>query len=279
MKLVQAYKKAIFILNAIYKDKRETESSINFLLSHLLNKNINLIKQDFNKNISKKTLNTFFNYIDRALMLEPVQYITGKCEFYGIEFLIKPDVLIPRFDSEVIIEEVLKNYKENFTFLDLCCGSACLGISILLNSKNSFCHFVDISSSALKNTKLNLKKHNLSKRSKVIKSDLFKNIKFNEFDFIISNPPYIKTSDLKSVYVNLNLYEPNIAFDGKDDGLYFYKEIEKKTALYLKKDAKIFLEIPAYNKTKIKKIFNNYKLIKTVKDLNKLDRALIYLNK
>jgi len=279
MKLIDLYNNASIILEAVYTNKRELESNIFFLLSYILNKKPSLIKQDFNKNISKSKIKIFYNYIHRALKQEPVQYIVGKTEFYGIEYIVKKKVLIPRFDSEIIVEEILKHYTEHFTFLDLCCGSSCIGASVLLNTKNSFCYFLDIDNTAIENTKLNIKKHKLSSRAKIIKSDLFSNLNFKDFDFIVSNPPYLKTEELKSIYVNLNLYEPNTAFDGGTDGLYFYKKIKEDIKTYLKPEGKLFIEIPAYNKAKIIKIFNNLNLLKTVKDLNKLDRALVFTNK
>lgn len=257
------------------ENSREIESNVYFLLSFLLNKNISEIKFSFNEAVTKDVEDKFFKFINRRLEHEPVQYITGKTEFFSIDYIVNKNVLIPRSDSEILIETVLASYqnKENLIFLDLCCGTGCLGISTLLNTKNSFCYFIDISKDAIENTKENLKMHGLLNRAKIIQSNAFIELLDVKFDFIISNPPYIEDAILKTLALEITLYEPPLAFSGGTDGLDFYRVIEANAKNFLKVDGKIFLEI-SYNKAKeLETLFSNYSNHKLIKDYSGNNRV------
>lgn len=282
MTLKNLYDQAFTILTSTLGEENSSQicSDIYFLLSYLLKQNISELKLNFSQKISCELSEKFFDCINRRVLHEPVQYIIGLTEFFSQDFIVNKNVLIPRIDSEVLVENVLKNYKnkDNLCFLDLCCGTGCLGISVLLNTKNSFAYFVDYSDSAIKNTISNLEKHQLNNRSKVIKSDLFNNLESKKFDFIISNPPYIETSVLRTLALNISMYEPKMAFDGGVDGLDFYRKIGGNAHQYLKPKGKMFLETSNSKAKELTCIFSTYKDLSIIKDYCGQDRVLIVEN-
>lgn len=154
---------------------------------------------------------------------KPLAYILGYSNFYGREFRVKEGVLIPRFDSETVVEkfihEIKKQTKKINTIADICCGTGCLGITTLLeleNKLNLLC--IDISNDAVKCTSENIKKFNLIENIKITHTDLFEEkLTWQKIDAFISNPPYVKTNDVK------NSFEPHLALDGGQDGLLFYR--------------------------------------------------------
>ena len=173
----------------------------------------------------------------------PLQYILGTQEFMGYTFKVTPDVLIPRADTETVLEEVLdqlKQSKKPDTILDICTGSGCIAISLALILNPEVCIGTDISEKALKIAKAN--GENLAPMVKFIQSDLFENVT-GSYDLIISNPPYITTEECGKLMPEVKEHEPMLALDGKEDGLYFYRRITEESVAHLKDGGYLLYEI------------------------------------
>ncbi len=234
------------------------------------------------KELEENKLTQFYNLLEKIENGMPIQYITNKQEFMGLNFYVDENVLIPQPDTEILVEEVIKyirKHRENkLRILDLCTGSGIIAISIAKYLKNVEIYASDISEKALDVAKRNAKSHNVN--IKFICSDMFKNIKEKEFDIIVSNPPYIESNVINTLSKEVQK-EPKLALDGGEDGLKFYETIIKNARNYIKQSGSIFLEIGYNQKEKIKEIFNSYKYyskIKCVKDLAGNDRVIIIDN-
>lgn len=205
----------------------------------------------------------------------PLQHITGEAWFYGECFKISPAVLIPRQDTEILVDEALKYVDDESHVLDMCTGSGCILISLALKSRFKYGLGVDILSEALEIAGINAR--NLKARNVFWQqSNLFENINKNhKFDVIVSNPPYIRTSQIENLSEEVRLHDPFIALDGNADGLYFYREITAKASEYLKDGGRLIYEIGWDQADDVKSIMleGGYKEIKIIKDLAGLDRV------
>jgi release factor glutamine methyltransferase len=239
--------------------KREALSNVYIMLSHILKKSIPQVKFNSSEELKGKELELFNSYLERRLSMEPVQYIVGETEFWSIPFYVGKGVLIPRQDTETLISEFKKYFKDtekNYEFLDIGCGTGCIGISLLKIFPNSKVTFIDKDPTALEYTKKNLKRHNLLERSKVILSDLFKELKDSDkFDAIVSNPPYIPENQLKSLSIQITLFEPINALRAGKDGLEFYRTFASESEKFLKANAPLFLEIGYNQADEVKNLF------------------------
>ncbi len=189
----------------------------------------------------------FRSALERRKKREPIQHILGKTTFMGLDFKITPDVLIPRPDTEILVEEVLRNLNDGNRVLDLCTGSGCILISLLKYSNATAGVGVDISPAALAIAKENAESI-LGERAEFICGDLFEPVKElapeeSQFDIIVSNPPYIKTDVIKTLEPEVKDHEPMIALDGLNNGLYFYEKIIPEAPKYLSPGGMLFFEI------------------------------------
>ncbi len=188
----------------------------------------------FNEEIEASKQNEFFCGIERLKQGYPLQYITGRKEFMGMEFLVNDNVLIPRADTEMLVEEAISFAKKGIRILDLCTGSGAIAISLAKYIEDSYIVASDISKDTLEAASLNAKRLLMDKQIEFIESDMFENIE-QKFDIIISNPPYIKKDVIKAY--NLK-YEPILALDGGADGLDFYRIIVRDAYKYLNEKRK-----------------------------------------
>ena len=182
---------------------------------------------DPERELSEKESSLYMEAIRRRSSRIPLQHITGEQEFMGFSFRVNPHVLIPRQDTEILVETALEKAENHMRILDLCTGSGCIIISLskmILEGREPAweieCEGSDISPEALKTAKGNADR--LGARVHFIQSDLFENIR-GAYDMIVSNPPYIQTSEIEELQDEVRLYDPRIALDGKEDGLYFYR--------------------------------------------------------
>ncbi|MCR5525941.1 MAG: peptide chain release factor N(5)-glutamine methyltransferase [Lachnospiraceae bacterium] len=170
----------------------------------------------------------------------PLQHITKKADFMGLEFETAPNVLIPRFDTEFLVEEAMRYVEDGSRILDMCTGSGCILLSLMKYKNDIVGTAADISDDALALTKRNAEKLGVS--PEIIKSSMFENIT-GEFDYIVSNPPYIPSDDIEGLMSEVRDHDPRLALDGGKDGLEFYRIIANEAGKYLVPEGKVFVEI------------------------------------
>ncbi len=256
---------------SIVSDEADIEAAI--LLEFVCNTERGDLFSHPERLLSEDEEKKYFSLIERRNEKEPVQYITGKTYFYGLEFFCDKSVLIPRFDTEVLVEEVIKRAPKNSELLDLCTGSGCIAICVKHEREDIAVSASDISKEALIVAEKNKDRYNLD--IKLIRSDLFENID-KKFDIIVSNPPYIPTKVISGLDDKVKDFEPKGALDGGEDGLDFYKEIAKEAVNYLKDESILIMEIGFDQGEDVSDILhdNGYKNIEVIKDLNGLDRVV-----
>lgn len=203
----------------------------------------------------------------------PLQYIVGETEFMGLRFKVNSSVLIPRQDTETLVEEVLKVISPGMKVLDLCTGSGCIIVSILHNAPDIEGYATDISKQALNVAKENAKLNEAAVDFE--RSDLFDNVT-GTYDVIVSNPPYIKSSEIPALMPEVSVFEPLEALDGKEDGLYFYRKIIEKSGEHLKEGGRIFFEIGYDQGKEVSDLLlqAGFCDIKVIKDLSHNDRVV-----
>ena len=232
-----------------------------------------------NKEITPKERDLYVKNVKKHILGEPIQYITGKQEFMKLNFLVTKDVLIPRQDTEILVEEAIKIAKniENPMILDLCTGSGAIAVSLAKNIENARIFATDVSSKALEIAKKNAKLNGVKNNIEFIESNLFKKIKKLKFDIIVSNPPYIETDEIKKLPKDVQ-NEPIGALDGGKDGLMFYRSIAKEAPNFLNSQGYLCFEIGYNQKQKVKQILEEekkYVNIYSKKDLCENDRVVV----
>ncbi len=275
------------VLNFAYKSLlssklKNSKIDAEILLCHVLRKDLKylILNPDYILDNEKSAL--YKNLINRRKLNEPVAYILKRKEFWKNNFYVNKNVLIPRPDTEILIEETLKLVKEyqNKKILDIGTGSGCLIISILKELHNVKGVAIDVSKKALKVAKINAKLHHLENRIKFYKSSV-DNFYKGKYDLIVSNPPYINNLSIKYLAKDIVNYEPMVALRGGLDGsLLIYKVIKKSSSL-LKVGGKLLLEIGFDQKFKVMKQLraSNFYVNKIVKDYNNIDRCIVSTKK
>ena len=272
----------IAIKNAYQKLKRNNIDSAlldsEILLSEAINKSREFIILNSNHDINKKEYNYFREMVDQRIKGKPIAYLTGKKFFWKSEFEINDKVLIPRPDTEIIVEQVLNLYKKKnkINFLDIGFGSGCILLSILKERKDFKATGVDISNHALNICNINAYRLGVKNRVRLFKLDIDKFSK-GKYDLIISNPPYIKNLDLKYLEKDVIKFEPKLALDGGLDGISEIRKVIKKSSELIKKGGKLILEIAFNQKEEVKQLLrkNSFYINSVVKDLGKNDRCII----
>jgi release factor glutamine methyltransferase len=246
------------------------------LISHFLNADRVTLSTNPKKEV---VADDVLKAVNERLNGRPLQYILGCADFYGRDFLVGEGVLIPRFDTEILIDETKKIFKdrENLKILDLCSGSGIIAITLEKELKCAQIYALEKSKDALKYLNLNKEKHNCN--TEIIEADVkeyFKNLDDGFFDLIISNPPYITADEMKTLPKDVK-NEPHMALFGGDDGLSFYRTITQNYKSKLKKNGYLIFEIGYKQSADVTSILkeNDFKNIRTVKDLQSNDRAII----
>tara|TARA_Y100001970_G_C14095819_1_gene782601 strand:+ start:199 stop:1041 length:843 start_codon:yes stop_codon:yes gene_type:complete len=270
--LNESSKKLDFLSNTLAKLDSE------ILLSKVMKKDRKYLILNPKKKINDKNSKLFHHLIERRKKGEPIAYIIKKKEFWKHDFYVDNNVLIPRPDTELIVEEVLKLYttKHKLCVLDIGTGSGCILLSILGERKNFFGVGIDISKKAVNVARFNAKIHHLENRTKFYKSDVDKFL-LGKYDLIISNPPYIKKQDFKYLERDVVGYEPELALDGGQDGYSKITKVISRASVLLKKNGKFILEIGFDQKNKVINILksNKFYINKALKDYAKNDRCII----
>ena len=264
----------------ILKDKSIPSAQLDteILMAKALDKNREYIILNQDKVLNFENLEYFKKLVKERATRKPIAYLLNKKFFWKSEFYVNNNTLIPRPDTEIIIEQILKvtKNKNYLKILDIGVGSGCILLRILKERKNFYGLGVDISKNSLEISKLNAKKLFVDERVKFYKSDVDK---FNQgkYDLIVSNPPYIKRRDLKYLENDVIKFEPKLALDGGLDGLSVIRKVIKKSSELLKKNGKFILEIGFDQKNKVIKLLNNkgFYINSTVKDLANNDRCII----
>ncbi len=261
-------------LSNISKDERINEAFI--LLSYIMKKDKTYLYTHMDELVSKALEDDYKAVILLRNKLMPIAYITKRAYFMDMILHIENGVLIPRGDSEIVIE-VLSKLPTHQKVLDLCCGSGALGIAYARKFNNSNVTLIDIDDTCISIASKNVKKYHLENRMTVIKSDLFSNVANKKYDLIISNPPYIASKEINELMVDVKDYEPLLALDGGDDGLFFYKQIILESRNYLLKGGHLILEIGYNQKNAVTKLLeqNKFTNISYYRDYQKNDRVLL----
>ena len=245
------------------------------ILAEILNKDLSYLVSHDNEELPASVEKKYFDILKKRQEGLPLQYILGREDFYGRTFDVLEGVLIPRQDTEISVEVILKILKENNInkMLEIGCGTGIVSITVDLESKRQMdVTAIDISPYAIKNTTINKKK--LKSNIKILESDLFDKVS-GKFDLIYSNPPYIKSSEIENLQLEVKDHEPRLALDGGIDGLYFYREIIKEAPNYLNNNGFLVFEIGYDEAEDISLIMEKNFDTKIYKDLNNLDRVIV----
>ena len=250
------------------------------LLSDSLNISREKLIINFKNKISIGSYRNFLFKLNRRKKKEPVAYIIKKKEFWKNSFYINKDVLIPRPESEFLVEEALKiiNKDQKKLILEIGIGSGCVITSVLKDRKNCSAIGIDSCEKAIKIAKINAKLHHIKNRIKILKTDV-DNFSSGKYDLILSNPPYIDKHQLK--YLGVCEYEPHKALDGGINGIEILKKVILKSSKLLKTNGKLIVEIGSNQKYKVKSLLNNNNFFvnKIIKDLSGHDRCLVSTKK
>ena len=251
------------------------------LLGNVIEKNRVYLITNREEEVSAVNTKKYFDLIEKRRNKMPVKYILKKCEFMGIDFYVEEGVLIPRGDTEILVDEVLKNIQEDEekSICDLCSGSGAIGIALARFRQNIKVDLIDNYPIPEKVSIINIKENNLENRVSFIKSDLLEKAieNKNSYDIIVSNPPYIEEEEIENLMDDVKKYEPHTALNGGIDGLDFYKKIIRQSQVVLKNNGMLAFEI-GYNQAEEVKMLmkeSNFINVKVVKDFASLDRVVI----
>lgn len=277
MTIFEALRKGMIDLKISNIEEPNLKSRL--LMQYVLNASRQYIIVNDKEELNKLKEKQYFDAIKLLKSGVPIEHITHQKEFMKLNFFVDNNVLIPRQDTEILVEEVIKIAKKikAKNILDLCTGSGAIGISLAKYLPETKIVATDISNDALNIARKNAVINNVQNQMIFINSDLFRNLETQKFDIIVSNPPYIKTNVIEKLDIQVK-NEPNIALDGGEDGLDFYRKIIKESYQYLKYNGYLCLEIGFDQKDDVVNILNeteNFKNIYCKKDLGDNDRVVV----
>ncbi len=251
----------------------EAKLDARLLLEELCGTDRNDLLVHGDRPVTEQQENSYVNYIELRSRHIPLQHITGYQEFMGLRFKVTPDVLIPRQDTETLVEEVLKNLHDGMRILDLCTGSGCILLSLLRYSNDCVGVGADLSKKALAVAEENAGA--LELMAEFVQGDLFEPVT-GKFEIIVSNPPYIPSNVIPTLMEEVREHDPLMALDGKEDGLYFYREIIGQASEYLYPGGMLFLEIGCEQAEAVTELMKNagYRDVTVCKDLAGHDRVV-----
>lgn len=253
----------------------ETALDARLLLEYVCHTDRNTLLVHPERELSETEYEDYLALIEKRSKRIPLQHLTGQQEFMGLTFHVNEHVLIPRQDTEILVEEAMKYLHDGMRILDMCTGSACILLSLLHYSNDCSGLGVDLSKDALLVAKENADRLGLSVRAEFVQSDLFSEVK-GRFDLIVSNPPYIASEQVEQLMPEVKDYEPRMALDGSEDGLLFYKKIVAESVKYLQPGGYLLFEIGCDQGQAVSELMTDagYKEVEVVKDYAGLDRVV-----
>ena len=252
----------------------DAELDARLLLEFICHTDRNALYAHGDQEIEDEKMQDFLQLIEKRAVHIPLQHLTGEQNFMGLDFLVNEHVLIPRQDTEILVEEIMRDLHDGIRILDMCTGSGCILLSLLHYSNDCSGVGVDVSEDELAVARQNADRL-AEKQAVFIQSDLFEKVE-GSFDLIVSNPPYIRSQEIAGLMPEVREHEPHLALDGKDDGLHFYREIIKGAMPHLKRGGQLFFEIGYDQGEAVQALLaaNGYTEIAVVKDYAGLDRVV-----
>ncbi|MEA1986152.1 MAG: peptide chain release factor N(5)-glutamine methyltransferase, partial [Candidatus Marinimicrobia bacterium] len=262
----------------INKKIDDAKVAIEWMLTDVLKCSRMELYLNFNQPLTGEELKKFKSYLLKCANHEPVQQIIGKMNFYGFDFAVDNTVLVPRPETEILVEKVIEKCKSNskqiLKILDIGSGSGAIAIALAKHLPNAKVDALEYSKDAIEILKKNINFHNLARRISVINEDVFKYFPKEKFDIIVSNPPYISKDEFPKLDKNVKYYEPPMALTDNDDGFKFYRFYAENFHNWLEKNGLFALEIGNGQREKLEKIFREYGNLEFVKDYQNDDRVL-----
>lgn len=261
----------------------EAELDARLLLEYVCGTDRNTLLAHGEREVTETENGSYVNLISERKKHIPLQHLTGVQEFMGLEFYVNSNVLIPRQDTEILVEEAMRHLHDGMRILDMCTGSGCILLSLLYYSNDCTGLGVDISPEALETAARNAQKlagkAAEGKRelcADFVQSNLFEELKPEAYDLIVSNPPYIKSGVIDTLMPEVKDHEPHLALDGREDGLYFYREILKQAGNYLTRGGMLFFEIGHDQGRAVKELMKaaGYAEVEVIQDFAGLDRVV-----
>lgn len=259
-------------------DIEEAELDARLLLEFVCGTDRNTLLVHGERDVSEEEYGRYCGLIERRAAHVPLQHLTGEQDFMGLTFLVNKDVLVPRQDTEVLVEEAMKHLHDGMRILDLCTGSGCILLSLLHYSNDCEGVGVDLSARALSVAGKNYEIQRTQRpdmKARFLEGNLFEGLE-DRFDMIVSNPPYIKTDVIDTLMPEVREYEPVMALDGGTDGLAFYRRIAGNAGAYLNGGGMLFFEIGCEQAADVCKIMEaaGFREVEVVKDFAGLDRVV-----
>ncbi|MDI6601631.1 MAG: peptide chain release factor N(5)-glutamine methyltransferase [Thermoanaerobacteraceae bacterium] len=270
----EALREGTYRLERVGIDTARLDAEV--LLAHACRINRAKLLSRMNEEIPLAGLELFFKYIKKRETRYPISYITGHKDFMGLDFMVSEGVLIPRPETEILVETVMNILPEDAVVIDLCTGSGVVAVSLAHYLYDATLYAVDISEAACCTAEQNAERIGVKNRVKVFKGDLFEPLPEDlKSDAVVSNPPYIKTKEIDSLMPEI-LYEPIEALDGGNSGIEFYKRIVDGAACYLKSNGVLAFEI-GYDEVDdvVLLMERDYRDIKVIKDMAGMDRVVV----
>ena len=276
MNILTAINEASEVLKKNHIKSPKLDSEI--LLSKIIKKDRKYIILNSNKELKNNYFIMFNKLIAKRTLGKPVAYLIGKKDFWKYEFYVSEETLIPRPDTEILIDHILKTtkYKSKLRVLDIGVGSGCIILSILKEKKDFYGTGIDINNKCIEISKINASKLNLTSRVKFFKSNV-DNFFYGKYDLIISNPPYIKKLDLQYLDKDVIDFEPKLALNGGLEGTSEIRKVINRSSELIKKNGKLVLEIAFAHKYKVTKLLKDkgFYINSIIKDYAKNDRCII----
>lgn len=253
----------------------EADLDARLLLELVCNTDRNTLLVHPEREVSEEEYSKYCALLAKRSDRIPLQHLTGEQVFMGLSFVVNEHVLIPRQDTEILVEEAMKYLHDGMRILDMCTGSGCILLSLLHYSNDCTGLGVDLSKQALSVAEENAKRLGMEEKTKFVHSDLFTEVD-GKYDLIVSNPPYIASEEVEKLMPEVKEHEPRMALDGSDDGLLFYRKIVAESIEYLQPGGYLLFEIGYDQGVAVSKLMTDagYKEVEVIKDYAGLDRVV-----